>query len=95
MMCVLIFLPSPTVPTQQDYSPLHYASMLGWLDTLQVLLETGANPTQVNVLGQNCLHLACKVIRYVYTLYIRLSYMCLSIAYSYMHVSSPSMGTSR
>ena len=35
--------------------------MLGWSDTCQVLLEAGADPSQVNVLGQNCLHLACKV----------------------------------
>lgn len=44
-----------------DYSPLHYACMLGWKETVEALLAKGADYHQVNVLGQNCLLLAVKV----------------------------------
>jgi hypothetical protein len=51
----------PNILDFLDYSVLHYAAMLGWTDTVRLLLGKGVNHSQVNVLGQNCLQLACKV----------------------------------
>lgn len=52
---------NPNVLDFMDYSVLHYACMLGWRDTAEFLLTKGADPRQLNVLGQNCLMLAIKV----------------------------------
>lgn len=52
---------NPNVLDFMDYSVMHYACMLGWKDTAEFLLTKGADPRQLNVLGQNCLMLAIKV----------------------------------
>lgn len=39
----------PNILDFLDWSPLHYACMLGWIETVKLLLEKGANHKQVFV----------------------------------------------
>ena len=43
-----------------NYSPLHYATVWGWVDIIERLISKGADPEAVDVVGDNCLTLACK-----------------------------------
>jgi len=44
-----------------DFTALHYACMLGWKDTVELLLSNGAEHDQVNAMGVNALMFAVKV----------------------------------
>ena len=43
-----------------DYSPLHYACIWGWLETVKLFLEESADISQTNVMGQNALMVATE-----------------------------------
>mmetsp|Transcript_24607 Transcript_24607/g.46233 ORF Transcript_24607/g.46233 Transcript_24607/m.46233 type:complete len:473 (+) Transcript_24607:180-1598(+) len=43
-----------------NYSPLHYAVIWGWDDIVEYLVEKGADIEQLDIVGDNCLMLACK-----------------------------------
>jgi len=43
-----------------EYTPLHYASMLGWVDAVRLLIEKGATIDAINFQGQNALMVAAE-----------------------------------
>mmetsp|Transcript_63915 Transcript_63915/g.176523 ORF Transcript_63915/g.176523 Transcript_63915/m.176523 type:complete len:256 (-) Transcript_63915:253-1020(-) len=43
-----------------EYTPLHYASMLGWVDAVRLLIEKGAAIDAINFQGQNALMVAAE-----------------------------------